>query len=441
MTGVQTCALPIWLVDGGTASEALLMIDDPAPANQSYCPAGGGCSTINGVGGTGPGVDYSTTNNIWQGTYIGPNQIRWLGVPVDPPGTQSTRIIRITNVRVNANQLGVGGGLIPSQVIMFISATGTTSLPINNPQQIVGYVQDGLTFSADGMTALQCEGVKEGDTGSVEFDERFATAFKPRGDVQDIPGQINNTETGFYNSSVIGENGHATTGTRLMATFTGIPAGIAVSVSDQMSNNGTIAQLVTGVGADGTGGTLTSGAGTTQIISSGGNAIAVWEVTSGSPTTVDSLIATVFFSWTANTQAGIPGLGSGTVAGNYAPLSSLTTAVTTDEQPRFVDDDTSTYTIITINSCMTNLLFPYITNEAGFDTGMVVQKAKFNTGNVPANQLDNYFKTDAEKLHNSAGLGLKIAMNQNFIVSVDYGKAFDAQDGTSGVYIGLGYLF
>ncbi|GMT45202.1 MAG: hypothetical protein IEMM0006_1034 [bacterium] len=76
-----------------------------------------------------------------------------------------------------------------------------------------------------------------------------------------------------------------------------------------------------------------------------------------------------------------------------------------------------------------------------FDTGMVVQKAKFNTGNVPANQLDNYFKTDAEKLHNSAGLGLKIAMNQNFIVSVDYGKAFDAQDGTSGVYIGLGYLF
>ncbi len=76
-----------------------------------------------------------------------------------------------------------------------------------------------------------------------------------------------------------------------------------------------------------------------------------------------------------------------------------------------------------------------------FDTGMVIQKTDVNTSNVPANEVSEYFKTDAEKLHNSAGLGLKIAMNENFIVSVDYGKAFDSQDGTSGLYIGLGYLF
>jgi hypothetical protein len=76
-----------------------------------------------------------------------------------------------------------------------------------------------------------------------------------------------------------------------------------------------------------------------------------------------------------------------------------------------------------------------------FDSGMVIQKTEVNTDNVPKDQLDSYFKTDAEKLHNSAGLGLKIAMNENFIVSVDYGKAFNSQDGTSGLYIGLGYLF
>ncbi len=76
-----------------------------------------------------------------------------------------------------------------------------------------------------------------------------------------------------------------------------------------------------------------------------------------------------------------------------------------------------------------------------FDSGMVIQKTDVNTSNVPANVLSEYFKTDAEKLHSSAGLGLKIAMNENFIVSVDYGKAFDAQDGTSGLYIGLGWLF
>ncbi len=76
-----------------------------------------------------------------------------------------------------------------------------------------------------------------------------------------------------------------------------------------------------------------------------------------------------------------------------------------------------------------------------FDTGMVIQKTDVNTANVPANQLSEYFKTGAEKLHSSAGLGLKIAMNENFIVSVDYGKAFNAQDGNRGLYIGLGYLF
>ncbi len=77
-----------------------------------------------------------------------------------------------------------------------------------------------------------------------------------------------------------------------------------------------------------------------------------------------------------------------------------------------------------------------------FDTGMVIQKTNVDTKNVPAGSVySEYFKTGAEKLHNSAGLGLKIAMNENFIVSVDYGKAFNYQDGNSGLYIGLGYLF
>jgi len=83
----------------------------------------------------------------------------------------------------------------------------------------------------------------------------------------------------------------------------------------------------------------------------------------------------------------------------------------------------------------------YLGTVLFFDTGMAIQKTKVNTSNVPAAVKDKYFKSNAEKLHNSAGLGLKIAMNQNFIVSVEYGKAFDAQDGTSGIYIGLGYLF
>ncbi len=64
-----------------------------------------------------------------------------------------------------------------------------------------------------------------------------------------------------------------------------------------------------------------------------------------------------------------------------------------------------------------------------------------NTENVTPKDFEEYFNTDKDKLHSSYGLGLKIAMNQNFIISIDYGRAVDEQDGTSGVFIGLNYMF
>jgi len=46
-----------------------------------------------------------------------------------------------------------------------------------------------------------------------------------------------------------------------------------------------------------------------------------------------------------------------------------------------------------------------------------------------------------EKLHMSYGVGLHVAINQNFILSADYGRAIDPRDGDSGFYIGLNFLF
>ena len=53
----------------------------------------------------------------------------------------------------------------------------------------------------------------------------------------------------------------------------------------------------------------------------------------------------------------------------------------------------------------------------------------------------DYFDFGAEKLHISYGLGLRIAMNENFVIGLDYGKTMNAQDGDSGMYIGLNYAF
>ncbi len=48
---------------------------------------------------------------------------------------------------------------------------------------------------------------------------------------------------------------------------------------------------------------------------------------------------------------------------------------------------------------------------------------------------------DDDGLHLTYGAGIHIALNQNFIVAVDYGFAKDKRDGTSGLYIGLDFLF
>ncbi len=52
-----------------------------------------------------------------------------------------------------------------------------------------------------------------------------------------------------------------------------------------------------------------------------------------------------------------------------------------------------------------------------------------------------YFDFGTESLHLAYGLGLRIAMNQNFIIAFDYGFAADKRDGKGGLYIGLNYLF
>lgn len=46
-----------------------------------------------------------------------------------------------------------------------------------------------------------------------------------------------------------------------------------------------------------------------------------------------------------------------------------------------------------------------------------------------------------EGLHLSYGGGFRVVLNENFIIAADYGLASDPQDGNSGLYIGLGYLY
>ena len=431
-------------------SEALLMIDEPSAAAQRYCSVNGGCA-ITGVGaaagsdGFVDGVDYDETSgtgtvpNVYQGRNAGANSIVWLGVPIDPPGTNATRVIRITNIRANANQLGVSSTLIPTQIVMFISVTGTTSVPINNPQQTVAFIQPGLSFSTRQAvnSYLQCvsfnsaaatdssKALINGMGTIVRFAEGFASSFKRRnaaayadGDTsptpvnQNVPGAIYNTESGFLNQTpaiVTGSSanglaaaGLADHGTRLMARFANVPAGVVLyaslypvstcsdcgpgsrpaisSVRSATSVTATMARLVT-TDANGGGsfsrvtGTNSSsfdgGAATAPIALNNGAGMATWEVLQADPLTSQTYEFGIGVSYVANTSNNLPGLGSATVAGSFAPLSTVTTQSASAPLPRFADTS-SARTIFTISACTTNILFVFLTNQAGFDSGIAI---------------------------------------------------------------------
>ncbi len=81
----------------------------------------------------------------------------------------------------------------------------------------------------------------------------------------------------------------------------------------------------------------------------------------------------------------------------------------------------------------------YLGLNAFADFGRVTDKVDVDISEVE-NKAD-YFDLDSEAMHYSFGLGLRVVMNQNFIIKCDYGMAADDRDGNSGIYIGLNYLF
>ena len=81
----------------------------------------------------------------------------------------------------------------------------------------------------------------------------------------------------------------------------------------------------------------------------------------------------------------------------------------------------------------------YLGLNGFMDFGRVTKKIELNS-NLSVLPSD-YFNVGDEELHISYGAGLRIAMNQNFVIKCDYGMAADERDGKSGIYIGLNYIF
>ena len=93
----------------------------------------------------------------------------------------------------------------------------------------------------------------------------------------------------------------------------------------------------------------------------------------------------------------------------------------------------------------------YVATNPFVDAGMVLQPTDIDEQQVriavaaTGEKADDYFdfSSSVYRPHFSGGAGLKVAMNENFILSVDWATPFSSKDSDkkSNVYVKMGYLF
>jgi hypothetical protein len=128
---------------------------------------------------------------------------------------------------------------------------------------------------------------------------------------------------------------------------------------------------------------------------SGGTAGLVYEVVNADPAVVESATIPFGVAFTSNTSNNLPATGQATAKVSFAPLSTVTTATSTDPIPRFTSLLPSANTF-NINACTCNLLFPFVANQAGYDTGIAIANTSvdpFGTTGQSGTVTINYYGT------------------------------------------------
>ena len=225
-------------------------------------------------------------------------------------------------------------------------------LPVSNYGEAVVIAQPtaGLRVDVpDGpAVGFQCVVAEAGGTAAVELKEGFAAAFAARG--------------------------QSSQNIRLMLRFSDFPAGVGVRLPAAPACRSASLKLVLQSGLDANGAGASSPAvadaqGNVRVALREGAGAAVYEVTESISGVVESCRITPSFSWGGGdgTQT-----GTGRVTAGFAPLSAAAAPRPSAPAPRFDAGAGEARDIVRIDVCSTHLLFPFVTNRAGFSTGVVI---------------------------------------------------------------------
>jgi len=290
-----------------------------------------------------------------------------------------------------------------------------------------------------------------GRSFELRYTEGYAASFKVRdvnGPLQDGPlnqniPQNNNgadpslstvVESGFFNTSFPTANGlnragRADHGTRLRVVFNNVPANVRLYVSAQAISNAPFvdASISTGGGessaklgaygvaassaglnvaagtvlanplspaeGDRSGGVYPATAtanGLVELPVVSGSANFTWEIFGQDPNSIDVASFAVAVAYRSSNN---PALGTATVNGSFAPVDSTNKMSSTAVIPHFADQSTPNNSF-SINTCLTTILFPFTTNQGGFDTGVAIANTSsdpFGTSPQSGNCELNYY--------------------------------------------------
>jgi len=304
-------------------------------------------------------ITAGPTNNYYQGAVSG-TQVTFTGVSLPA----STFQLQISNIRVNAS--GASSPQVTETVL--VSTTGG-NFALNAVPYNAGYILQSLGSTAlalGGTTNYNvCTGNVYGATGTptasftVNVKELFGGAFK----TLNVAGSA--TEAGSYVGA--GTIGAASTATQLLLTLGNVPAtatvyvpqAITTAAGDQIAvSNSTIV--------------------TTPASIAGVNGVAFTPVSgtvSITYTTTISVTSTGAQTFAIPVYVAFPANGTGaqsaiTALVGYTPQAALAGPATAI--PTFAVSAATPVSASTLLACQTTLLFPYVTNATGFETGIAI---------------------------------------------------------------------
>ncbi len=341
-------------------SDAVLVVngnDCPAPARSG--------STFGSCGAPSDSVQDPQFGRL-----ASVSALEWIDVTIPFPGSgpgddsEAVSTLLIRGIRANAAQLGFAGSSSPSgmPVTANVRVRSDAAIVVRNGTLRVAYPTPELKVGLVGdPSSAACSGDGEGRV-SIHLREGFANAFRS-GSPDGVEGQS----------------------TRVMLEFEDVPDGISVSVpatvtchqprfdgSGSESPDALALGLVSGHDPSGVGGTASLGAvgsePTEPLDLLSGRGRAVYEVQSQDSSRVEDCHIPVSFD--AGPQR--PAQATATVSAGLAPRSTVLVASSEESGARFAKPPRRVQADIDFARCGTTLLYPFVTNQAGFTTSLVI---------------------------------------------------------------------